>query len=574
MTEAQFDYVIVGAGTAGCVVAGRLAEDSGTRVCLIEAGGDDRHLFIRTPALVGAAIATKRLNWRFTTTPQPQLDGRQIPIPRGKVLGGSGSINGMVYSRGHPRDYDDWAAAGAIGWSYAQVLPYFTRSENNENYPASVYHGHGGPMNVRTTPRPNRLNQEFIAATISLGFPQCADFSGPDPEGVGLRQASIRRGERETTARTHLHPAVRGGRVTVITHALASRVIVERGRAAGVAYERGGAQHEARATREVILTAGALQTPQLLLLSGIGDAAELTALGVVPVHELPGVGRNLHDHLACPVLMRTEEPTSYGFSWRALPRGTWNMLEYLVARAGPFGSNVFESVAFLRTDASLDRADVQFVFQPAARPKPNFPLPVGHGFAISPVGLYPKSRGRVTLAGPDPQAAPLIDPALLSVASDIEPLIRAIKLARRIFATPNFARYRAVEMGPGPSVQSDADIAAFIRATAYTVHHPVGTCRMGSDANAVLDPELRLRGMSGLRVADASVIPSIIGGNTNAAIVMIAEKAADLLRGRAPLPAAQLDVVSEPNTQNKETIDGRRAYEDVAGRQSRDHAYR
>jgi choline dehydrogenase len=540
VTGADFDYVIVGAGSAGCVLAGRLAEDAGTRVCLIEAGGDDGHLFIRTPALVGAAIATKRLNWQFSTIPQAHLDGRRIPVPRGKVLGGSGSINGMVYSRGNPRDYDDWAARGATGWSYAEVLPYYTRSENNENYPPSVYHGRGGPMNVLTIPRPNRLNQDFIDATISLGFRPSRDFNGPDPEGVGLRQGVIRGGRRETTSRSYLHPALKSGRVTLITQALASRVIVSGGRAVGVSYLRDGAEHEARAAREVILTAGTLQTPQLLLLSGIGDAAELRALGIDPVHDLPGVGRNLHDHLACPVLMSTGDSTSYGISLKALPRGAWNMLEYLAARTGPFASNVFESVAFLRTLPSLDRPDVQFVFQPAARPKPNFPLPVGHGFAISPVGLYPKSRGRVTLAGADPRAAPLIDPALLSVPSDIDPLIRAIKLARRILAAPNFARYRAVESAPGPRVQSDADIASFIRATSYTVHHPVGTCRMGSDAQAVVDPELRLRGLAGLRVADASVIPSIIGGNTNAAVVMVAEKCADLLRNLAPPPPAPI----------------------------------
>jgi choline dehydrogenase-like flavoprotein len=267
----------------------------------------------------------------------------------------------------------------------------------------------------------------------------------------------------------------------------------------------------------------------------------LKAAGVEPVHDLPGVGRNLHDHLACPVLMRSPDSTSYGISARALPRGICNLFEYLILRSGPLASNVFESVAFLKTAAGLDRPDVQFVFQPAARPRPGFPLPVGHGFAISPVGLYPKSRGRVTLPGPDPHVAPLIDPALLSVDADIEPLMRAIKLSRRILATPNFARYRATEVAPGSRVQTDADVADFIRATAYTVHHQVGTCRMGSGAQAVVDPQLRLVGLSGLRVADASVMPSIVGGNTNAVVVMIAEKAADLIRQRSLLAPARLD---------------------------------
>jgi choline dehydrogenase-like flavoprotein len=288
------------------------------------------------------------------------------------------------------------------------------------------------------------------------------------------------------------------------------------------------------------LSAGALQTPQLLLLSGVGPASELKLSGIEPVLDLPGVGRNLHDHLACPVMMRSEDPTSYGISIRALPRGILNVFEYLMLRSGPFASNVFESVAFLKTAPGLDRPDVQFVFQPAARPKPTFPLPVGHGYTISPVGLYPKSRGSVTLQGSDPHSPPLIDPKLLSVEEDIRPLIRAVKLSRRILATPLFARYRATEIAPGTGVQTDDEIADFIRSMSYTVHHQVGTCRMGSGPEAVVDPQLRLLGLSGLRVVDASVIPSIVGGNTNAVVVMIAEKAADLIRQRPLLAPAQL----------------------------------
>jgi choline dehydrogenase-like flavoprotein len=541
-TTASFDYVIVGAGTAGCVLAGRLAEDAATRICLIEAGGSDRHPLVSTPSMVAAAIASRRLNWRFETIPQTHLKGRRIPQPRGKVVGGSGSINGMVYSRGNPLDYADWTEAGASDWSYAHVLPYFIRSENNQDLPVSLHHGHGGPMNVRRPPDPNRLNSDFIAATQSLGFPGTSDFTGADSEGVGFRQGTIRGGTRETTARAFLRPALRRGNVTLHTEALVLRVIVENGRAAGVVYERDGQQHEVRARREVILSAGALQTPQLLLLSGIGPAAELKLSGIEPVLDLPGVGRNLHDHLACPVMMRSEDPTSYGLSVRALPRGIVNVFQYLMRRTGPFASNVFESVAFLKTAPGLDRPDVQFVFQPAARPKPTFPLPVGHGYAISPVTLYPKSRGCVTLQGPDPHSPPLIDPKLLSVEEDIRPLIRAVKLSRRILATPFFSRYRATEVAPGTGVQSDEEIADFIRSTSYTVHHQVGTCRMGSGAEAVVDAQLRLLGLSGLRVVDASVIPSIVGGNTNAVVVMIAEKAADLIRQRPLLAPAELEV--------------------------------
>jgi choline dehydrogenase-like flavoprotein len=302
-----------------------------------------------------------------------------------------------------------------------------------------------------------------------------------------------------------------------------------------VRYERAGQTQEARASREVILCAGAIQSPQILLLSGIGPAAQLQASGITPVHDLPGVGRNFQDHLACPVLMTTTDSTSYGISARALPRGAWAVARYLLTRSGPFASNVFESVGFLKTLPDLDRPDVQFVFQPAARPRPNFPLPVGHGYAISPVSLYPKSRGTITLSSPDPHVAPAIDPALLSVAEDIQPLIRAIKLARRILAAPHFAHYRGTEVAPGLAVQSDADIAEFIRASSYTVHHQVGTCRMGEHPEAVVDSQLRLRGIAGLRVVDASVMPLIIGGNTNAVVVMIAEKAADMIRQRPAL---------------------------------------
>jgi choline dehydrogenase-like flavoprotein len=536
---ASFDYIVVGAGTAGSALAGRLAEDTGTRVCVLEAGGSDQRFVVNTPAMVAAAIGTAELNWRFETVPQAHLKNRRIPQPRGKVVGGSGSINGMVYSRGNPRDYADWVNAGATGWSYAEVLPYFLRSENNQDLPVSRYHAHGGPMNVMRPRNPNQLNYDFVAATESLGFPRTDDFAGATNEGVGFRQGVIRAGRRETTAKTFLRPALVRGNATLITDALVLRVIVEQGRAVGVVYEREGRQYEVRANREVILSAGTLQTPQILQLSGIGPAAQLQASGVAPLLDLPGVGRNLQDHLACPVMMTTTNHTSYGISAKALPRGVWNVLQYLAGRTGPFASNVFESVGFLKTRPDLDRPDVQFVFQPAARPRPNFPLPIGHGFAISPVSLYPKSRGTVTLQGADPHLAPAIDPALLSADEDILPLIRAIRLARRILGAGNFARYQATEIQPGAAVQSDAEIAEFIRASSYTVHHQVGTCRMGEHPEAVVDSQLRLRGIERLRVVDASVMPLVIGGNTNAVAVMIAEKGADLIRQRPLLAPAQ-----------------------------------
>ncbi|HWK43040.1 MAG TPA: GMC family oxidoreductase N-terminal domain-containing protein [Croceibacterium sp.] len=540
MAAAEFDYIVVGAGSSGAALAARLGERADRTTCVIEAGGADSHPFIHIPSFVAAAIGRKETNWRFATVPQPGMAGRAIPVPRGKVIGGSGSINGMVYFRGHPTDYDDWADMGCTGWSYAEVLPYFTRTENNEDYPASVFHGHGGPVNVKLVENPNRLNYAFMDALASLQFPACPDFNGPDPEGYGRRQGLIRNGQRETTAKAMLRPAMARGNVHVQTNAQVARVLVENGRAIGVELTDG---RVIRARAEVILSAGTVQTPQILLLSGIGPGAHLREMGVDVVHELPGVGENYHDHPASPLHMETRDSTSYGLSWKVLPRDAFHLFQYLLTRKGPLAGNVFESVAFLRTDPSLDRPDVQFVFQPAKRlTNPNIPFPLGHGYAISPVALYPKSRGTVRLSSADPAAAPLIDPHLLEHPDDIQPLIRALKIARAAFASAPFAPYEGVEVAPGRDVVSEEALDAYIRQTGYTVHHPVGTCRMGNakDATTVADPELRVKGIAGLRVADASVMPSVIGGNTNAPCVMIGERAADFILNKPPLPAAEL----------------------------------
>jgi choline dehydrogenase-like flavoprotein len=418
------------------------------------------------------------------------------------------------------------------------LLPYFTRSENNEDFAASVFHGRGGPINVSYVRRPNVLNYEFHEALSSLQYRFCPDFNGPDPEGYGFRQGLLRGGMRESTSRSLLRPAMSRPNLHVMTDAWAARIIMDGRRAMGIELVDG---RRVIARAEVVLSAGTVQSPQLLMLSGIGPGAHLNDMGIGLVHDLPGVGRNYHDHVASPLHMETNVATSYGVSWKALPRGMWNVLQYLITRQGPFAGNVFESVAFLKTDPSLDRPDVQFVFQPAKRLTTKLPLPVGHGYALSPVALYPKSRGTLTLASPDPRAAPLIDPQLLTAPGDIDPLVRALKIIRRIFAAPSFAHYRGVEVAPGPSVIEDRDLETYIRNTGYTVHHPVSTCRMGLDDQAVTDPRsLKVHGIDGLRIADASVFPSIIGGNTNAPTVMVAERAADFILGRPPLPAAAL----------------------------------
>ncbi|HZV17251.1 MAG TPA: GMC family oxidoreductase N-terminal domain-containing protein [Sphingobium sp.] len=537
MADLEFDYVVIGAGSSGAALAARLSELESVTVAVLEAGGNDTHPFIHIPAGVAAAIGTRSINWRFETVPQPGMAGRRIGVPRGKVIGGSGQINGMVYFRGHPTDFDTWADMGAKGWSYREVLPYFTRNEHNEDYPASVFHGKGGPVNVKLVRNPNQLNYDYMDALASLQFPRCDDFNGPNSEGYGFRQGLIRDGRRESTARSMLHPAEKRRNLTVLTQAQAARINLEGKRATGVTLTDG---RVITARAEVVLCAGAVQSPQVLMASGIGPAAHLRGLGIEVLHDLPGVGGNYHDHVACPVHMETDVATSYGISLKALPRGLWNVLQYLYNRTGPLAGNVFESVAFLRTDPSLSKPDVQFVFQPAKRLTTKLPLPVGHGYAISPVALYPKSRGTLRLASADVREAPLIDPQLLAVEEDIEPLVRAVKIARRAFAAPSFAKYHGTEVAPGPAVQSDEDIKAFIRQNGYTVHHPCGTCKMGVDKDAVVDPDLKVHGIEGLRVADASVFPMLIGGNTNAPAVMVGERAADKLLGRAPLPPADL----------------------------------
>ena len=537
--DREFDYIVVGGGTAGCVLAARLSEDSRNRVCLIEAGGSNRHPFITIPAAVGCAIMSPKFGWGLSTVPQPHLNGRRVPLPRGRLMGGTGSINGMAYFRGPARDYDDWAAMGNPGWSYADLLPYFLRSEHNPEYAGSPYHATGGPMGVSFPTSRNPLCDAFNASMASLGYSELPDFNVPDPNGYGYRQGTIWNGRRVSTASAYLRPALDRPNLAVRSETRVRRVLLDGKRAVGVEVQRHDDVRRLRAGKEVIVTCGTFHSPHLLLNSGIGDERDLKAWGITPLHHLPAVGHHLRDHPAAPIAMESDDATSYGHSLKALPRNIAQTFRYLATRTGQYASNLFETNAYIRTLPDSDRPDLQIVFQPARRNTRPFPIPLGHGYAIVIVCLYPKSTGRVSLSGPDPFALPLIDPALGSEAVDLETLVRGLKMARKIFAHESFRPYRGHEVFPGRAVASDEQWLEHIRATLTTVHHPGSTCRMGPAGDNVVDHELKVHGLEGLRVADASIYPRLVGANTNASVVAIAEKASDMILGRpAPAPMA------------------------------------
>jgi len=536
--DATFDYVIAGAGSAGCVLAARLTEDPATTVCLIEAGPPDRNPLIHVPLGIVFLMNHKRLNWRYNTVAQAHANGRSIYIPRGKALGGSSSINGLIYIRGHRLDYDDWAAQGNRGWSYAEVLPYFRKSENNEIWRDSPYHGTGGPLNVTNFQSNSVMSEVFFQAAESLQYRRCADFSGADQEGFGYRQANIRDGRRESAATAFLNPAKSRDNLKVITGALVARVVWDGRRATGVQYQKGGRTRRVAARGEVILAAGVIGSPTVLQRSGVGDGPALMRHGIDVVLDAPAVGRNLQDHVATAVQFTSPSDAPYGLSLRAAPRLAWNLIEYLLFRRGLLANTALQCSGFVKTEPGLDRPDVQLIFMPGLR-TPDGNMALGHGYGVVPILLRPRSRGEVVIADADPASHPRIDPRFFWEGHDLDILRRAVKIGRRLLDSPHFDPYRGKELLPGPAVRSDEDLADFIRDTAATVFHPVGTCRMGSDAGGVVDPELRVRGIEALRVVDASVMPTLIGGNTNAPTIMIAEKAADMIRGRPPLPAAE-----------------------------------
>ena len=530
----MFDYVIVGGGSAGCVLANRLSEDRDVTVCLLEAGPPDRHPLIHMPMGIIWMMRSKVLNWNLYTEREPEMGGRRMFWPRGRMLGGSSSSNAMCYLRGHPADYDEWAALGNPGWSFDDVLPYFKRSENQERGP-SPYHGTGGPLNVADLRSPNRLTDVFVDAGVEAGLPFNKDFNGENPEGVGPFQVTQKNGRRCSTARGYLKPVRSRPNLTVITDAYATRVLFEGNRAVGVECRHRGAVLRAGAKKEVILSAGAIQTPRLLMLSGVGDSQHLAEIGVEVRHHLPGVGQNLQDHLDIILVQACTQPVSYGVTWRTVLRGGVDLLRYVHAGRGMFTTNGAEGCAVARSAPDEARPDLQFHFSPGklrnhAR---DLLFLCGEGYSLHVCNLRPKSRGDIRLTSADPAAPLAIRANYLAHPDDLEHMLRGFKLARRILGAKAFARYRGEEIVPGRGVSSDDEIRDFIRAKAETIYHPIGTCKMGDatrDPLAVVDARLRVHGLAGLRVVDASIMPLLVGGNTNAPTVMIAEKAADMIK--------------------------------------------
>jgi choline dehydrogenase len=525
----MYDHIIVGAGSAGCVLANRLSADPSRQICLLEAGPEDTSPWIHIPVGMFFMMRSKILNWRYTTEPQPQLHRRRLFWPRGKTLGGSSSSNAMVYTRGHRWDYDHWAALGNSGWSYADLLPLFKRSQHQERGP-SDYHGTGGPLNVADLRQRSEISAVFVRAADEAGYRISDDFNGAEQEGVGFYQVTQKDGRRCSSARAYLQPARQRPNLTIITDALASRILLDGKRAVGVAYlTRDGRTVELPARREVLLSGGAINSPQLLLLSGIGPRAELERHGISLVHELPGVGQNLQDHLDVIVAHRDRRRASYGFALSFLPRLVEGIVEYLRHGRGLLTSNLAEAGGFVKSDPALPLPDLQYHLTSTILDDHGRRIWHGYGYSLHVCGLRPKSRGHLALNSADPRDPPLIQPHYLSDPDDLETLLAGVKTCRKILAARAFDGYRGEELFPGESVQTDDELREFIRCRAETIYHPVGTCKMGRDLLAVVDDQLRVRGLRGLRVVDASIMPTLIGGNTNAPTMVIGEKAAGLI---------------------------------------------
>jgi choline dehydrogenase len=538
--EESFDYVIVGAGSAGCVLADRLSADGGHSVLVLEYGGSDRSPLIQMPSALSYPMNMERYSWRYFSTPEPALNGRRMYTPRGKVLGGSSSINGLVYIRGNARDFERWVELGAQGWGYADVLPYFRRAEHRAEG-GDRYRGDCGPLDTRYGTLANPLHAAWLEAAVQAGYPRSQDVNGAQQEGFGRMDMTVGHGRRASAANAYLRPAMRRSNVAVRTRSLVTRIVLDGRRATGVRYLRGGHEHVAHARREVIVAAGSINTPQLLKLSGIGPAGELAQLGIPVRHALEGVGENLQDHLEFYFQVASIEPITLYSAMHPL-RKLLIGARWMFLKNGLGASNHFETCGFIRSRAGVRYPDIQFHFLPMAVNYDGSSLAREHGFQAHVGPMRSKSRGWVRLASPDPREPPLIRFNYMTDAEDWAEMRACVRLTRELFAQPAFTPYRGREIQPGSDVTSDEQIDAFIRAKVETAYHPSCSCRMGarSDPMAVVDSETRVIGLDALRVVDASVMPQITNGNLNAPTIMLAEKAADHIAGRgllAPDPA-------------------------------------
>jgi choline dehydrogenase len=529
----EFDYIVIGAGSAGCVVANRLSASGANRVCVLEAGPSDRPLLtalrINTPPGNTTLLNSPRFNWGYQWTGGRRLRGRLFPCPRGRVVGGTSAVNGMVYIRGHKSDYDDWAALGNRGWSYADVLPFFKKHEHRE-LGTGEYHGAGGELNVAPLRFLNPITRAFLEAGQPLQLGRNDDFNGAQQEGIGPYEVTQKNGERCSSARAFLHPALSKKNLELLTGAMVLRINFAGRRAVSVTIRRDGAESTISATREIILSGGAINSPHLLMLSGIGGAGALQRAGIKVIHDAPGVGANLQDHPTIGVKVEDLSRSSFAVTpWTLLPFA-WSGLRYALTRQGRFTSNIVEAGGFIRTSPDLERPDIQLILMVAARPIDQM-FPYAHAFMIGSILLRPTSRGRVELVSADPATPPVLHPNFLADDKEIPPLIAGLRLSRRIAKSPPFRGIAGMEQSPGAASESDEQLRDYILGNIGTSYHPAGTCKMGppGDVTAVVDDRLRVHGTEGLRVADASIMPSIVGGNTNAPAMMIGERCADFI---------------------------------------------